>query len=282
MSARRTIPFAKMHGAGNDLVVIDCLAGDPVADWASFARFALDRRLGIGGDQLLLVRPSRDADFAMAIRNADGSQAEMCANGIRAFTKYVRDKGLTRKDVIRVETLAGIVTPRWLGGDQVEVEMTRPVLEPAKIPTLLGGRAPLIDVPLEVGGERLSVCAVGMGNPHCVVFVDDPDAYPVERIGRLIEHHSAFPERVNVEFVGVRSRHELVQRTWERGSGETLACGSGACAVGVAAVLSGRAERDVRIQLRGGVLRIRWPESDGPVYMTGPAAHVFDGELEWP
>jgi diaminopimelate epimerase len=282
VTARAKIRFAKMHGAGNDLVVIDCLAGDPVSDWASFARFALDRRLGIGGDQLLLVRPSRDADFSMAIRNADGSQAEMCANGIRAFTKYVRDKGLTRKDVIRVETLAGIVTPRWLGGDQVEVEMTRPVLEPAKIPTLLEGRAPLIDVPLEVGGERLSVCAVGMGNPHCVVFVDDPDAYPVERIGRLIEHHSAFPERVNVEFVGVRSRGELVQRTWERGSGETLACGSGACAVGVAAVLSGRAERDVRIQLRGGVLRIRWPESDGPVYMTGPAAHVFDGELEWP
>lgn len=282
MTAPAKIRFAKMHGAGNDLVVIDCLAGDPISDWASFARFALDRRLGIGGDQLLLVRPSRDADFAMAIRNADGSQAEMCANGIRAFTKYVRDKGLTRKDEIRVETLAGIVTPRWLGGDQVEVEMTRPVLEPAKIPTLLDGRAPLIDVPLEVGGERLSVCAVGMGNPHCVVFVDDPDAFPVERIGKLIEHHSAFPERVNVEFVGVRSRSELVQRTWERGSGETLACGSGACAVGVAAVLSGRAERDVRIRLRGGVLRIRWPESDGPVFMTGPAAHVFDGELEWP
>lgn len=282
MTAPTKIRFAKMHGAGNDLVVIDCLAGDPVSDWASFARFALDRRLGIGGDQLLLVRPSRDADFAMAIRNADGSQAEMCANGIRAFTKYVRDKGLTRKDVIRVETLAGIVTPRWLGGDQVEVEMTRPVLEPAKIPTLLRGDAPLIDVPLEVGGERLSVCAVGMGNPHCVVFVDDPDAFPVERIGKLIEHHAAFPERVNVEFVGVRSRTELLQRTWERGSGETLACGSGACAVGVAAVLSGRAERDVRITVRGGVLRIRWPESDGPVYMTGPAAHVFDGELEWP
>lgn len=282
MTARAKIRFAKMHGAGNDLVVIDCLAGDPVVDWASFARFALDRRLGIGGDQLLLVRPSRDADFAMAIRNADGSQAEMCANGIRAFTKYVRDKGLTHKDVIRVETLAGIVTPRWLGADQVEVEMTRPVLEPAKIPTLLVGRAPLMDVPLEVGGERLAVCAVGMGNPHCVIFIDDPDAFPVERVGKLIEHHAAFPERVNVEFVGVRSRGELVQRTWERGSGETLACGSGACAVGVAAVLSGRAERDVRIRLRGGTLRIRWPENDGPVFMTGPAAHVFDGELEWP
>jgi diaminopimelate epimerase len=282
VSARRTIRFAKMHGAGNDLVVIDCLGGDPVDDWTGFARFALDRRLGIGGDQLLLVKPSREADFAMAIRNADGSTAEMCANGIRAFTKYVRDRGLTAKDVIRVETLAGVVTPRWLGGDQVEVEMTRPVLDPQKIPTLLRGRAPLVDVPLEVDGERLEVCAVGMGNPHCVIFVDDPASFPVERLGPRIEHHEAFPERVNVEFVGVRSRTELVQRTWERGSGETLACGSGACAVGVAAVLSGRAERDVRISLRGGTLRIRWPNDDGPVFMTGPAAHVFDGELAWP
>ena len=282
MSARRTIRFAKMHGAGNDLVVIDCLGGDPVEDWTSFARFALDRRLGIGGDQLLLVKPSVEADFEMAIRNADGSPAEMCANGIRAFAKYVRDRGLTRKDAIRVETLAGIVTPRWLGADQVEVEMTRPVLEPAKIPTLLRGSAPLVDVPLEVDAERLRVCAVGMGNPHCVVFVDDPASFPVERLGPLVEHHEMFPERVNVEFVGVRSRTELVQRTWERGSGETLACGSGACAVGVAAVLSGRAERDVRITLRGGVLRIRWPSDDGPVYMTGPAAHVFDGEIAWP
>jgi diaminopimelate epimerase len=276
------IPFAKMHGAGNDLVVIDCLAGDPVADWPAFARFALDRRLGIGGDQLLLVKPSRDADFTMLIRNADGSAAQMCANGIRAFAKYVRDRGLTRKDAIRVETLAGVVTPRFVGEDQIEVEMTRPVLEPAKIPTTLAGAAPLVDVPLDVDGETLRVCAVSMGNPHCVIFVDDPERFPVERVGPRIEHHAAFPERVNVEFVGVVSRGELVQRTWERGSGETLACGSGACATGVAAVLSGRADRDVRIRLRGGTLRIRWPANDGPVYMTGPAAHVFDGEIAWP
>ena len=281
MSGRR-IPFSKMHGAGNDLVIVDCLAGDPVADWAAFARFALDRRLGIGGDQLLLVRPSREADFAMAIRNADGSTAEMCANGIRAFTKYVRDKGLTSKDRIRVETLAGVVTPRWLGGDQVEVEMTRPVFEPEKIPTRLTGRPPLVDVPLEVDGEHLRVTTLSMGNPHCVIFVDDPEEYPVTRLGPRIERHEAFPERVNVEFVAVRGPGELVQRTWERGSGETLACGSGACAVGVAAALSGRASRDVSIRLRGGVLRIRWPADDGPVYMTGPAAHVFDGELAWP
>lgn len=276
------IRFAKMHGAGNDLVIVDCLAGDPVADWAAFARFALDRRLGIGGDQLLLVQPSRDADFAMAIRNADGSSAQMCANGIRAFAKYVRDRGLTTKELIRVETLAGIVTPRWLGGDQVEVEMTRPVLEPAKIPTRLPGPGPLVDVPLEVGGEKLVVTSLSMGNPHCVVFVDDPEDFPVERLGPQIERHPLFPERVNVEFVARVSASELVQRTWERGSGETLACGSGACASAVAGVLSGRCGRDVAIRLRGGTLRIRWPSDDGPVYMTGPAAHVFDGELEWP
>ena len=282
MTAPRRIPFAKMHGAGNDLVVVDCLAGDPVSDWAAFARFALDRRLGIGGDQLLLVRPSREADFAMAIRNADGSSAEMCANGIRAFAKYVRDKGLTAKDRIRVETLAGIVTPRFVGGDQIEVEMTRPVFAPEKIPTRLAGVVPLVDVPLDVDGERLSVTSLSMGNPHCVVFVDDPEDFPVTRLGPRIEHHPAFPERVNVEFVGVVSPSELVQRTWERGSGETLACGSGACAAAVAGVLSGRSARDVSIRLRGGTLRIRWPADDGPVYMTGPAAHVFDGELAWP
>lgn len=276
------IPFAKMHGAGNDFVVIDCLAGDPVADWTAFARFALDRRLGVGGDQLLLVRPSREADFAMAIRNADGSSAEMCANGIRAFAKYVRDRGLAAQDRIRVETLAGVVTPRWRGGDQVEVEMTRPVFAPEKIPTRLAGAPPLVDVPLELDGQVLRVTALSMGNPHCVVFVDDPAEFPVERLGPRIEHHPLFPERVNVEFVARASADELVQRTWERGSGETLACGSGACAAAVAGVLSGRSSRDVAVRLRGGVLRIRWPADGAPVIMTGPAAHVFDGELAWP
>lgn len=276
------IRFAKMHGAGNDFVVIDCLAGDPVADWTAFARFALDRRLGVGGDQLLLVRPSREADFAMAIRNADGSSAEMCANGIRAFAKYVRDRGLAAQDRIRVETLAGVVTPRWRGGDQVEVEMTRPVFAPEKIPTRLAGAPPLVDVPLELDGQVLRVTALSMGNPHCVVFVDDPAEFPVERLGPRIEHHPLFPERVNVEFVARASADELVQRTWERGSGETLACGSGACAAAVAGVLSGRSSRDVAVRLRGGVLRIRWPADGAPVIMTGPAAHVFDGELAWP
>ncbi len=279
MAGPRRVPFAKMHGAGNDLVVIDCLDGDPVEDWAAFARYALDRHLGVGGDQLLLVQPSRQADFTMAIRNPDGSSAETCANGIRVFFKYLRDRGLTHKDAIRVETLAGTVTPRWLGDDRVEIEMTRPVLEPAKIPTTLAGEPPLMDVPLELPGERLAVTAVSMGNPHCIVFVDDPEAAPVECLGPAIENHPAFPQRTNVEFVAVRSRRKLEQRTWERGTGETLACGSGACASAVAAILANRCERDVEIRLRGGTLGIHWPKDDGPVWLTGPDAHVFDGEL---
>ena len=277
------IPFTKMHGAGNDLVLIDCLAGDPVDDWGSFARFALDRRLGVGGDQLLLVQPSSRADFAMGIRNPDGSRAEMCANGIRAFFKYVRDRGLTDRDEIRVETLAGIVTPRWLGNNRVEVRMTPPVLEPEKVPTSLraadGGSGPVLEVPLEIDGEEFLVSAISMGNPHCVVFVDDPDRVEIERFGPRLESHPAFPAGANVEFAAVRSRSAIAQRTWERGTGETLACGSGACAVTVAAVLTGRTERCVEIELRGGALELRWPEADGPVFMTGPAAHVFDGEL---
>jgi diaminopimelate epimerase len=271
-----------MHGAGNDVVVIDCLAGDPVDDWRSFARHVLDRHLGVGGDQLLLIQPSKVADFRMGVRNPDGSEAEMCANGLRCFAKYVRDRGLISSDAVRVETLAGVVVPRAIGDDHYQTEMTRPVLDPQKIPTRLRGTPPLVEVPLRIDDETLRVTPVSMGNPHCVVFVDDPERVPVERIGPTIENHPDFPERTNVEFVGTPSRRELVQRTWERGTGETLACGSGACATAVAAILAGRAERDVRIRLRGGELAVRWPADDAPVFLTGPATSVFDGEVELP
>jgi len=281
---RRKLPFAKLHGAGNDVVVIDCLDGDPVSDWESFARFALDRRRGVGGDQLLLLQPSKTADFAMGIRNPDGSTAEMCANGIRAFYKYLRARGHTERDEVSVETLAGIVVPRWLGDDLIEVEMTPPKLLPSEIPTTLGedDAGPVIEVPFEACGRSLRVTTVSMGNPHCVIFVDDPEAVPVGELGPAIEHHPAFPRRTNVEFVAVHSRKQLEQRTWERGTGETLACGSGACATAVAGVLAGRSDREVSIRLRGGSLKLRWPEDGGPVWMTGPAAYVFDGELLYP
>ncbi len=276
------VRFSKMHGAGNDVVIVDCMQGSPVADWAAFARFALDRRRGIGGDQLLLVQPANDADFFMGIRNPDGSSAQQCANGIRCFTRFVRDHGYASSDQISVETLAGVVTPRWLGNDRVEVRMTVPVLEPEKIPTLLRGQAPLLEVPLEVDGRTLRITPVSMGNPHCVLFVDDPETAPVETLGPRLERHPAFPERANVEFVAVRSRRLIEQRTWERGTGETLACGSGACAVAVAAILLGRCDRELVIRLRGGELELRWDGVDQPVWMTGPAAHVFDGEVDWP
>lgn len=278
------LSFAKMHGCGNDFVVVDgrdAAAADwGERDWSRFARSALDRRFGVGGDQLLVVQPSREADFFMGIRNVDGSSAQMCANGIRAFVLFLRRRELCRDDELRVETLGGVVTPRWLGDGQVEVRMPRPILEPQKIPTTLPGPAPVADAPLEIDGETFAVTAVSMGNPHCVIFVDDPEAAPVERLGPRIEHCDAFPERVNVEFVAVRGRSELVQRTWERGTGETLACGSGACASAVAAALTGRADREVTVHLRGGDLEIRWPDPGGPVWLTGPAAHVFDGEIE--
>jgi len=275
----RTLRFVKMHGAGNDFVVLDGIR-DELPPLEPLARRLADRHRGVGFDQLLVVRPSRSADFRMEIYNADGSQVEMCANGIRAFFKYLRDHGHTRADELRVETLAGVVVPRWAGQDRVRVQMGPPILAPAKIPTRLGsGDGPVLDVPLEVNGASVRLSSVSMGNPHAVLFVDDVDAAPVATLGPRIETHPAFPNRVNVEFVQVLSRTRLRQRTWERGTGETLACGSGACAVGVVAILRGLAERSLAIELRGGELAIEWASSEAPVFMTGPAAEVFRGTL---
>jgi diaminopimelate epimerase len=275
----RELPFVKMHGAGNDFVVLDGLRGE-LPPLEPLARRLADRHFGIGFDQLLVVRPSRAADFRMEIYNADGSQVEMCANGIRAFFKYLRDAGHTRADAVRVETLAGVVVPRWAGEGRVRVEMGRPILAPGKIPTRLGsGDGPVLDASVEVGGRRVSLSSVSMGNPHAVLYVDDVDAAPVTTLGPELEVHPAFPNRVNVEFVQVLGRERLRQRTWERGTGETLACGSGACAVAVVSVLRAVAERAVTIELRGGELQIEWPDAEGPVYMTGPAAEVFRGTL---
>lgn len=275
--SRVTLPFTKMHGAGNDFIVLDGIRG-ALPPLEPIAKRLADRQFGIGCDQLLVVRPSVDADFRMEIYNADGSQVEMCANGLRAFFKYVRDHGLTHKEEISVETLSGVVRPHWIGHDLVRVDMGRPVLSPAKIPTRLGeGDGPVLDVPLEVEGEKLTVSSVSMGNPHCVLFVPDVDAAPVASLGARIERHAAFPNRVNVEFVEVVSRSHLRQRTFERGVGETLACGSGACAVAVVSMLRGVADREITISLRGGDLELAWAADDAHVFMTGPAAEVFTG-----
>jgi diaminopimelate epimerase len=274
----RTLRFTKMHGAGNDYVVLDGIREElpPIPPLA--ARLC-DRHFGIGWDQLLVARPSRTADFRMEIYNADGGQVEMCGNGIRAFYKFLRDRGHTDDDEIGVETLGGVVRPARAGPDRVRVDMGQPVLAPAEIPTTLAtGDGPVLDVPLEVDGETLRVSSVSMGNPHAVIFVEDPDRADVGRLGPLIEHHGAFPNRTNVEFVTPIGRDRIRQRTWERGVGETLACGSGACAVAVAAMLRGAVDDEVRIELRGGELEIDWKGGGAPVIMTGPAAEVFTGE----
>ncbi len=275
----RPLPFTKMHGAGNDFVVLDDREGR-LGDLGRLAPLLCDRHFGIGADQVLVVRPSRKADMRMDIYNADGSQVEMCANGIRAFYKYLRDRGLVDREEIAVETLSGIVHPRGAGPDRVRVDMGRPVLDPAGIPTALGrGRGPVLDVPLEVAGRTLRVSSVSMGNPHCVVEVDDVARAPVAELGPAIEHHPAFPNRVNVEFVQVLARDRIRQRTWERGTGETLACGSGACAASVVAMLRGLVDREVAVELAGGVLEIAWPDPEGSVFMTGPVAEVFTGTV---
>ncbi|MEE9606951.1 MAG: diaminopimelate epimerase [Myxococcota bacterium] len=275
----RILEFAKMHGTGNDFVVLDGLERE-LPPLEALARQLLDRQFGIGADQLLVARPSRSADFRVEIYNPDGSAAEMSGNGIRVFYKYLRDRGLTSADEIAVETLGGVVRPRWAGADRVSVDMGRPVLAPAKIPTTLGrGEGPVLDAPLEVDGETLRVSCVSMGNPHAVVFVPDPDATPVERLGPRIEHHPAFPNRVNVEFVTPVDRTRIRQRSWERGTGETLSCGSGASAVAVVSILRGVVDRALTVEVRGGELQISWQGDGASVLLTGPAAEVFTGRI---
>jgi len=276
----RFLDFTKMHGAGNDLIVLDGLRDALPDDLGALSRRLADRRFGIGADQVLVLRPSRVADVRMEIYDADGSQVEMCGNGIRAVFKYLRDRHVTEKDEIAVETLGGTVFPRWAGPDRVAVQMGRPIFAAEKIPTRIGtGDGPLVDVPLEVDGRRVLVTSLSMGNPHAVLFVDDVDTAPVTTLGPRIEQHPAFPNRVNVEFVQVLGRDRVRQRTWERGTGETLACGSGACAAGVACMLRGVTERAITVALRGGELQIAWPSDDSGVLMTGPAAEVFTGRI---
>jgi diaminopimelate epimerase len=276
------IEFTKMHGAGNDFVVLDATRQE-LPPLEAFSRRICDRHLGIGADQVLVVQRPTDektADFRMGIYNMDGSEVEMCANGIRAFFKYLRDRGRTRGDEIRVETLSGVVRPRWDGPDRVRVDMGRPILQPAKIPTTLtSGDGPVLDAPLAVAGKTFTVSSVSMGNPHVVLEVEDVDSAPVAELGPAIENHPAFPNRVNVEFVTAVSRTRIRQRTWERGTGETLACGSGACAVAVSSMLRDRVDRQVVVELRGGELEIAWQGGDAPVLMVGPASEVYSGRI---
>lgn len=277
-----------MHGAGNDYVYIDCFAQSVPRDIPELARQMTDRRFGVGADGLILICPSERADAEMRMYNVDGSYGEMCGNGIRCVAKYIYDHGIQRRETLKIESAGRVLSFELslAGGkvDRVRVDMGEPILIPAQIPTTLRSAGsddqPVIEVPLTIGGRDFKVSSVSMGNPHCVVFVDEPTDEWVLGIGPRIETDAHFPKRVNVEFANVLSRRELAQRTWERGSGETMACGSGACAVCVAGVLSGRCDRTVQIHLRGGDLSIEWNESNNHVFMTGPAAEVFTGE--WP
>ncbi len=269
------IPFTKMHGCGNDFVVIDCMAGEQ-AGMEELAKWLCHRRFGVGADQLLTVAPSKVADFKMEIYNADGGQVEMCGNGIRCFARYVYTRGLTQKKELEVETLAGIIRPR-IEGDWVQVDMGEPILEGRKIPVNADG--PIINCPLEVEGQKYSVCCISMGNPHCVLYVDDPEELDLERLGPKFENHTFFPNRINTEFVKVLGPGEVRMRVWERGAGETWACGTGACAVGVVGALTGKTERKLKVHLLGGDLVIEW-RGDNRVYMTGPVEEVFRGVAE--
>jgi diaminopimelate epimerase len=270
------LEFTKMHGCGNDFIFVDCMKRD-IPDLAAVAGKLCDRRFGIGADQLLTVHPSAIADFKMEIYNADGSQVEMCGNGIRCFAKYVYEHGLTEKKELAVETLAGIIRPR-IAGNLIEVDMGEPILEGRKIPVNADGQT--VSRPLEVDGKTYTITCVSMGNPHCVVYCEDVDRLQLEKIGPRFEHHAFFPKRVNTEFVKVLSPNEVKMRVWERGAGETWACGTGASAVTVAGVLAGKTNRKLTLHLKGGDLFIEWRESNNRVYMTGGAEEVFHGTVK--
>ena len=273
--------FTKMHGAGNDYVYVNCFDQPAPEGLEQLARRISHRRFGVGADGLILIRPSQVADARMQMFNADGSEAEMCGNGIRCVAKYVFDHGISRREALTIETQAGVLalTLETSHGrvDRVRVDMGEPILAADRIPTTLAGD-PVVDVGLTVGSRTLTVTCVSMGNPHCVVFVDQATDELVLGLGPQIETDPRFPARVNVEFVEVISPTEVRQRTWERGSGETWACGTGASAVCVAGVLSGRTQRRIVNHLLGGDLELEWNAADNRVYMTGPATEVFSGE----
>ncbi|MCR4840450.1 MAG: diaminopimelate epimerase [Lachnospiraceae bacterium] len=282
--------FTKMHGCGNDYIYVDG-AAEKVENKIEVVRRLSDRHFGIGGDGIIFINPSANADFEMEMYNADGSRGRMCGNGIRCVAKFVYDKGLTKKNPLTIESFGSVKTLYLTVEDdkvkKVRVDMGEPELIASKVPVFeketLGAadnEGRLIDVPIAVGEGCSRITAVSMGNPHAVVFVEDPADIPLTQVGSLYEHHPAFPEGINTEFASVTDRKNIKMRVWERGSGETLACGTGACATCVAAVLNGFTDRSVTVHLLGGDLEIEWNPEDNHVYMTGPAETVFEGEAD--
>ncbi len=273
--------FTKMEGCGNDYIYIDGTK-ESVSDKAGLSRRLSDRHFGIGSDGIIFINPSDTADFEMQMFNADGTEAEMCGNGIRCVAKFIYDKGLKRSETLRIQTKAGIKEIRLVIRDGVvtgaTVDMGVPILKCSEIPVIAPGDDP-VGIEIETGGKKQKVTCVSMGNPHCVVFVEDTAAIDIEKEGPLFENNTAFPKRINTEFVHVKDRGHIDMRVWERGSGETLACGTGACASAVACVLNGLTQRKIAVKLLGGILDIEYAEKDGHVYMTGPANTVFEGDV---
>lgn len=273
--------FTKMHGIGNDYVYVNTFDQPPPIDPGSVARAVSDRHFGIGSDGLILIGPSSVADARMRMFNADGSESEMCGNGVRCVAKYIHDHGIAPRPRVTVETGRGVLTLDLTVEDgrarKVRVDMGTPILKSDAIPTTLPGDPP-IEAVIEVDGQPFKVTAVSTGNPHAVLFVDDVAAFPLETLGPRLERHPAFPRKVNVHIVQVLGPNEVRMRTWERGSGITLACGTGACSVCVAGVLAGKTGRRLLAHLPGGDLELEWPGDGQSVFMTGPATEVFTGE----
>ena len=275
--------FTKMQGIGNDYVYVNCFK-EEVKDPAAVARFVSDRHFGIGSDGLILIRPSEKADCTMDMYNLDGSQGAMCGNGIRCVAKYAYDYGIVDKTDIAVETKAGIkylhLTLKDGKVSEVRVNMGAPILEAVKIP-IVSEKEQVIDESLEVEGKEYYITGVSMGNPHAVIFLDySPKELELEKIGPSFENHKRFPDRINTEFVHVLNRNTVEMRVWERGTGETLACGTGCCATAVACVLNGLTDEEITVKLLGGELHIKWDRVANLVYMTGPAKIVFEGEVD--
>lgn len=272
--------FSKWQGCGNDFVLFDCL-DNPLADYSELAKKVCDRHYGIGADGILIVEPSSVADFRMRIINTDGSEAEMCGNGIRCFARYLYDNRLVTKEEFTVETGAGILVPRIIKENNevigVRVDMGEPHLLGEEIPVIGYDGKRVISEPLQVEGNTYEMTCVSMGNPHCVIFVDDAEKFPIEKLGTKFEHHSVFPKKTNTEFVQIIDKGHVRMRVWERGAAITLACGTGSCATAVACILNGKTDRNIEVALDGGKLNIEWADNNH-VFMTGEAKLVFTGE----
>ena len=276
------IKFTKMQGLGNDYVYMDAIH-QKIENESSLARFVSNRHFGIGSDGLILICKSDVADFKMRMFNSDGSEAEMCGNGIRCVGKFVYDKGLTDKTTVTIETLAGIKTLELNTKDgkveTVKVDMGEPILNPKEIP-VISDEEPVKNLMLEAEGRKFKFTCVSMGNPHAITEVENTEKFDVEKYGKVLEVDKAFPNKTNVEFIQIVDKNHVKMRVWERGAGETLACGTGACATAVACYLNGKTDRNVEVELLGGKLFIEWNEENNHIYMTGPAVTVFEGILE--